>query len=356
MKNPRVEIDLSKIWHNTKEVVKKCSSHNINIMGVTKVLCGDIDAARAMAEGGVSFIADSRIKNIVNLSMIPLPKILLRIPMQSEISEIVKYCDYSLNSEVETISMLSCEALRQGKVHKIILMVDLGDLREGIWFENYDESFQRIAGLKGIEIAGIGTNLTCYGGVIPSKENLTLLSNIADQMRKKYSISLPIVSGGNSSSLHLLDKGSMPSGINNLRIGEAVMLGRETAFGQRIHNMHDDACIFYGEIVEIKHKPSKPIGEIGMDAFGNTPQFEDIGPRYRAIIAAGRQDIDFHGIYPVDDYIKVKGASSDHLILDITECKDRYSVGDEIPFKMSYGCLLRSMTSPYVEKIKLNIL
>jgi len=351
MINPRVEIDLSKIMHNTLQIVNVCAGSNINVMGVTKVFCGDITIAKYMVAGGVRFLADSRIQNIIGLSETDIPKVLLRLPMKSEVEEVVKYADYSLNSEIGTIKRLSRECVRQGKTHKIILMVDLGDLREGVWYEHIDETVKDVVGLEGIELVGIGTNLTCYGGVIPSHKNLSILSNEAEIIRQKYKISLPIVSGGNSSSLHLVYSGEVPGGISNLRIGEAIVLGRETAFGNRIEGLYDDAFTLHGEIIEAKRKPSMPIGNVGMDAFGGTPQFVDRGNRDRAIIAIGRQDIDFQGMIPMDDNVKIVGASSDHLIVDITESGNRYSVGSEISFKVSYGCLLRCMTSPYVKKV-----
>ena len=354
MKNPRIEINLNKVKHNTAEIVKRCNKFNINVAGVTKVFCGNIDIAKSMVEGGVQFLADSRLENIIGMCDIEIPKILLRLPMLSEIEEVIRYADYSLNSEVEIIEKLSFESIKQGKKHKIILMIDLGDLREGVWYENVYEVVDSIAALSGIELAGIGTNLTCYGGVIPSRENLSLLSNIASNIRKTYNIKLPIVSGGNSSSLHLLEKNDMPQGINNLRIGEAIVLGRETAFGDLIDGLYDDAFMLYGEIVEIKKKPSLPIGDIGMDAFGGVPTFIDKGDIYRAIVAVGRQDINLEGMTPVDSSIQIIGASSDHLILDVTGNKDNYKVGSEVPFKISYGCLLQAMTSAYVKKVFIN--
>lgn len=353
MINPRIEINLKKIEHNTGEIVKKCFQHNIEVAGVTKVFCADIDVASAMVKGGVKYLADTRIQNIVKLSSLDVPKMLLRIPMQSEIEDVVRFCDYSLNSEIETIKMISNEALRQGKIHRVILMADLGDLREGIWHEEFCDTVEPIIKLPGVEIAGIGTNLTCYGGVIPSYENLSILCNLSETLKNKYNLNPSIISGGNSSSLYLLEKDEIPECINNLRIGEAIALGRETAYGLKIDNLYDDAVILYAEIIELKYKPSKPIGNIGMDAFGNIPYIEDMGLRDRAILAIGRQDINFEGVTPVDSSIKVIGGSGDHFIIDVTDCNLQYSTGDEIGFKINYGCLLKSMTSPYINKVKI---
>jgi predicted amino acid racemase len=351
MLNPRVQIDLEKLKYNTERICSRCRGEGINVMGVTKAFCGIPEAVNAMVEGGISYIADSRLENLMKLQGLSLPKVLLRIPMQSEVEYVVKYSDLSLNSEVDTIRKISAESLKQGKTHRIILMIDLGDLREGIWFDHIYEVFNCIIGLKGIEIAGIGTNLTCYGGVIPTYENISRLCEIGKSIRAKYGIDVPIISGGNSSSLYLIKRGEMPAGITNLRIGEAILLGRETAFGSRIEGLYDDVFKFIGEIIEVKEKPSVPVGNIGMDAFGCTPAFIDRGIRKRAIIAAGRQDISLEGMFPIDEDIMVIGASSDHLIIDITESKREYKVGSEVEFKISYGCLLQSMTSIYVKKV-----
>lgn len=352
MKNPRIEIDLNKIKYNTEYIVSKCRKIGISVMGVTKAFCGDTDIASSMVDGGVSFLADSRLENIIKLKDIQIPKVMLRIPMQSEVHDVALNCDYSLNSEISTITMLSEESIKLGKKHNIILMIDLGDLREGIWYEDNFDCIKKIKALDGIKIAGIGTNLTCYGGVIPSFENLSKLIEIADIIENIIGYKLEIISGGNSSSLHLVLKGEMPSRINNLRVGEAILLGRETAYGSIIDNLYDDIFMLYGEIIEIKKKPSYPVGEIGVDAFGKTPVFADKGLRLRAILAMGRGDVDFKNIIPIDDSIEIIGGSSDHLILDIQNSKNNYSVGDEIVFKINYGSLLQSMTSHYVKKIK----
>lgn len=351
MDNPRVEVDLYKLKHNSECIVEMCKKNNINVMGVTKVFCAIPQIAEAMVAGGVTFLADSRIENIIGLSNIEIPKVLLRIPMHSEIEQLVTYADYSLNSELSTIEKISKESMKQNKKHKIILMVDLGDLREGVWYEDVGKTVGEIVNLGGIEIAGIGTNLTCYGGVIPSNKNLSVLSDIAVQLREKFKFPIPVVSGGNSSSIHLIEKGQMPSGINNLRIGEAIVLGRETAFGKRLTGLYDDVFTLYGETIEIKNKPSVPLGDVGMDAFGGTPKFVDKGMRNRAIIAIGRQDIKFDDLIPVDKNVQVLGASSDHLIIDITDSNKDYAVGKEIAFRMGYGSLLHSMTSRYVRKV-----
>lgn len=348
---PRVEVNLNKLKENANFLAKLSEKHGIKIMGVTKCFCAIPELSKALIEGGVEYIADSRIENLIKLKDLNVKKVLLRIPMQSEAELVVKYADYSQNSELETLKLLGAKALEIGKIHKVILMVDLGDLREGIWPEDVDGFVAEAIKIEGIKIVGFGVNLTCYGGVIPDENNLGRLVEIAKKMQEKYDLDLEIISGGNSSSLYLLLENRLPKGINNLRLGEALLLGRETAFGNFVNVLHKDVFILKAEIIELKEKPSVPIGNIGMDAFGQKPHFEDKGIMKRAIVAMGRQDIDPSGLIPLDQDISIVGASSDHTILDVTHSKREYKVGDTVEFVMEYGALLRAMTSEYVKKV-----
>ncbi|WDV44155.1 ornithine racemase Orr [Clostridiaceae bacterium M8S5] len=351
MSYPCIEMDLNKIKHNTKVLIDMCNKNNVDIAAVTKVFCANKEVVEAIVSCGIKYLADSRINNLKQLQHIDLKKILLRLPMQSRVNEIVKYADISLNSEIETVKLLSKAALELGKIHGVILMLDLGDLREGLFNEEkVDEFVNNIKKLDGVKLIGIGTNLTCYGGVIPKYDNLSKLSYYKKKIEDMIGYDLEIISGGNSSNIYLLQEGNMPSDINMLRLGEALALGRETAFGNQIENMYDDCFIMKAELIELQEKPSVPIGEIGMDAFGNKPEFEDKGIIKRAICAIGRQDISLEDIIPLDKDISIIGGSGDHLLLDVTKCKD-YKVGDVISFKLTYTGILRSSTSEYVDKV-----
>ena len=347
---PKVIIDLKTIRENVKNIVDLCNKQGIKVAGVTKVFCANTDIVNAYIDGGVSYLADSRIQNLIKLKDFHIPKIMLRLPMKSEAESIVEYADISLNSELDTIEILSKKAIEKNRIHKIILMVDLGDLREG-YFEKelLFTDIEKITELKGVQIIGLGTNLTCYGGVIPTSEILDKLIKLGDEIEEKYNIELEIISGGNSSSIHLLKKKGL-YGINNLRLGESFVLGNETAYGEQIEGTSNDAFILQAEVIEAKKKPSIPTGELGRDAFGNIPVFVDRGVRKRIICAIGKQDVDVDSLEPLDEEIIILGGSSDHLILDGTDSEVDYKVGDIIEFKMSYGGILRTMTSEYVAK------
>jgi predicted amino acid racemase len=351
MHYPALKINLEKLKHNTKVLAEKCNRLGIDIVPVTKVYCGMPEVAKASVAAGAKMLADSRIENIIKLKEFDVPKMLLRIPMLSQVEEIVEHVDISLNSEYEVIKALSEKALEKGKVHKIILMIDLGDLREGEWNETAVDFAGRIIELKGVKLVGVGTNLTCYGAVIPNSENLGLLVKLAEEIESRYGIKLDIISGGNSSSIHLVEKGQVPCRINQLRLGESIVLGTESAYGERIEGTYGDVFTYVAEIVELKEKPSVPTGETGMDAFGEKPVFVDRGIRKRAIFATGRQDVKVDGLTPKDKDAIILGASSDHLIVDVSDCKKEYKVGDVMEFELSYGALLAASTSEYVSKV-----
>lgn len=351
MSYPRLVINPNIVKNNTETLVNLTAKYGIEVAGVTKGFCAHPQLVKAYIEGGVKYLADSRVQNLKRLSAFDIPKIMLRIPMKSEVHDIVKYSDISLNSEIETIKALSLAAMNQNKTHKIILMVDLGDLREGYLDE--DELFNAVSEiiqLKGIELIGLGVNFTCYGGVIPNKRILDRLNDMVQRIEDKYSINLKVVSGGNSSSIYLLGKENI-IGTNNLRLGETLIFGTESAYGRQVDGTSPNAFTLEVEIIEIKSKPSVPTEEIGKDAFGKVPTFVDRGIRKRILCAVGKQDIDCDTIYPYDKDLIILGGSSDHLIIDCSDSKIDYKIGDIIKFNIHYVSLLRIMTSEYVDKV-----
>lgn len=350
---PRLLINIEKVRNNAQVLRMLCLNNGIEPMAVSKVYCAHPEISKAMVDSGYTMIADSRIENLKALRNLDTKRVLLRLPMLSEVDEVVQNADLSLNSEPQTLKALSASAVKAGLIHEVMLMVDLGDLREGVLPEDLNVLVELALSLPNIKLVGLGVNLTCYGGVIPDDSNLGELVTLAHKAEKEFDFKFKWISGGNSSSLYKLTDNSMPEGINNLRLGEAIVLGRETAYGTTIADTHDDAFILEAQIIELKEKNSLPTGKIGMDAFGGTPKFVDRGRMKRAIIAIGRQDVRPEGLMPMLAGIEIIGASSDHLILDVTHVEETLSVGDVLTFKVDYGALLSLFTSNYVEKIKL---
>ncbi|MFZ5647891.1 MAG: alanine/ornithine racemase family PLP-dependent enzyme [Bacillota bacterium] len=353
MTRPRMEISPSAIKENTQCIVKRLKSFNCQVVGVTKSCCGDPVVARSMLDGGVSMIGDSRLENINKMRQagINTDFMLLRLPMLSEVESVVDTADVSLNSEIEVIRSLSSCAKAKGKVQRIILMVDLGDLREGVWPSDLIKTVQRVIDLPGIHLEGIGANFACYGGVIPTREKIDQLIGLKEQISAVCGYSAPVVSGGNSANLQMIWNGETPFGVNQLRIGEGILLGRETVQRKPLQGLRQDAFTLFAEIIEIKEKQSVPIGETGQDVMGKRPNFPDKGFRLRAILALGRQDVYTEGLAPCAANINIIGSSSDHLIVDVTDSDIRWRIGMEIPFSVDYAALMSAMASPYIEKV-----
>lgn len=352
---PLITVDLSKLSHNLNYLCNLCHSNGLTTAIVTKVFCADNQITELISNSDADFFADSRLSNLKNCPG-NKPKILLRISSPSFIRDVVKYSDISLQSEVHTIKLLGDAASELGKKHKIVIMIDLGDLREGIFFDRTDEIYRacdEVLANKNLELYGIGTNLTCYGGILPDNKNLGNLVSIADMIRKKYSIELPFVSGGNSSTLEFLKSGGVPKGITNLRLGESFVLGNDTAVCKVMDGLYGDALTLKAELIEKKKKPSKPIGTSGKNAFGEEVHFDDHGEMIRGILAIGRQDMDIEGIHCIDEKISVIGASSDHLLVDLSN-NNSYNIGDVLEFTMEYGAVLHGFTSSYVDKEYIN--
>jgi len=347
-----LEIDLDKIKDNSRILVEKCRPLGIEILGVTKGFSALPRIVEAMVTGGISDLADSRLENIISLRKKGFSQsmTLLRIPRLSAVKKVVQLTDYSVNSEYSVIRELSDAAAAEDRKHKIVLMVDVGDLREGVLPDDAFEMARSISKLDGVILSGIGTNMGCYGGILPTMDNLNMLMDIAKKIKKKVGIELDIISGGGTSSLRLIETGEMPEGINQLRIGEGILLGTDTTHNEVIPWLHPDAFVLRAEVIEVKTKPSVPIGEVGLDAFGNTPCFEDKGLRKRAIVSLGRQDVNVDGLIPSDPNMYVLGASSDHLIVDVTDAAVDIAVGDQISFKLNYQGLLFLCNSKYVRK------
>ena len=351
MNCPQLRIDLEKFVRNAVHLSELLKGKGIGFHFVTKCFCAYEPMVHALADAGFRDFADSRLENLEALKRYTRSALLVRMPMISEASDVVCLADISLNSELDTIRALSDAALAQGRVHGVVLMVELGDLREGVMPEDVPEIVDRILGLKGVRLSGVGVNFNCYGGVIPDREKLERLVGIVREEQRRHGIELDCVSGGNSGSLYLLLNGDMPEGINHLRIGEALLLGRDTSFGRPIPNLSPDVFSLSCELIECKTKPSLPTGQRGLNAAGELPCFEDRGMIRRAILAIGGQDVAVSGLGPLISGVDFLGNSSDHAIFDVTHAEREVQVGDTLEFSTTYRALNTLFTSKYVHKV-----
>ncbi len=350
----RVTINLEALQHNFQVIDGWMKDHGSTWTLVTKVLCGHADTIKGLELLGVRSMADSRLANleVVRETVPDVETWYLRVPHWPAIADIVRLADVSLNTELETIHAINEEAGKQGKVHKIIVMIELGDLREGILPGALVDFYKAIFELPNIEVWGIGANLGCLSGTVPNVDQLTQLMMYRELLELKFNKKLPMISAGASSVLPLLLEGSVPHEINNFRIGEALFLGTDLVNSGTLEGLRDDAVTLEADIAEIKEKSLVPLGETtSMSPFEAFKQ-EDTQPGergLRAVITMGQLDTEMGGLTPLNPNHQVVGASSDLSVVSVTEAEG-LRVGDTIRFRPSYGALVRLMAGKYVTK------
>lgn len=349
---PLLEVDLDKLRENLAALAERCHDSSVEIAGVVKGATALPEIARVFAQSGVRFVATSRVDQLRSMrdAGIEVPLMLIRVPMLTEVEDVAALSDASLQSDIAVIRALNAAARRQGKVHQVMLMIDLGDLREGFWDaeELVDAAVEIETELKNLRLIGVGVNLSCYGSVKPNARNMQGLVSLACDVEKAIGRPLEYVSGGASTSMYMVLNGTMPYRVNLLRLGEIVLTGQ--IYGCSPDFTHKDVFTLKAEVVECRDKPSFPVGELTVDAFGKAARYEDRGIRRRALAAVGRVDYgDFADIRPRMPGVEILGASSDHTILDVEAVKGQIKVGDVLEFDVGYPALVYLTNTRSVE-------
>ncbi len=349
MSTPRIATDLGKIEQNTRILVDRLAPVGIRVTAVTKAVLGSPEVAAAMLRGGACGLGDSRVPNLVRLGGLdPSPALtLIRSPMLSQVDRVVVAADISLNTESAVLAALDRAASDGQRTHGVVLMVELGDLREGIAVDDVSEAVRAVLGHPALRLVGLGANLACQHGVVPDDRNMGVLTRLVYDIEARHAISLGVVSGGNSANLSWALSTDDVGRIDELRLGEALLLGVDPLYRTPIAGLHTDAFTLTAEIIEVATKPAQPWGDRAQAAFGEAPARTGGGTVRQAILALGRQDVDLAGLRPPPG-VTILGMSSDHLVVDLGD--HSVAVGDEIDFGVDYSALVRAMTSPFVTK------
>lgn len=350
-----ITLNTDKLKENYDYLENLFGKENIKWSVVSKVLCGNKLYITELLKLGIDQICDSRIINLKIIKSIKpeVETIFIKPPAKHTIPDIVKYADISVNTELETIKLLSLEAQKQNKTHKVIIMIELGELREGVMREEFINFYSQVFELKNIEVVGIGANLTCLYGVLPNHDKLIQLSLYEQLVEAKFNKQIPFVSGGSSVTIPLIFQNLLPKGINHFRVGETLFLGTDVYHNTTLKNMNSDVFLLYTEIIELIEKPMVPMGEFGKNVEGDTYEVDKdlIGKTsYRAILDIGLLDVESEHLYPKDKSIELAGASSDMIVIDLKENEKNYKVGDWIEFRLDYMGVLRLLNSQYVNK------
>ena len=363
MSCPCIKINLNKIADNAIFINDRCVQSGISVIGVTKSILADINIVKTLKKSGIKIFGDSRLLNLKKLRNYfgyGQELVMLRTPMLSECEDLLDICDTSFQTELETVRLLSQICSRKKITHNIVIMIEMDDRREGInpaeAFEFFDKVYRNY---KNINITGLGTNARCISKKKPRLKSIENLISLRDKIKEIYNYRIPIISGGNSSLWNYISSGTLPDGVNQVRLGEAILIGNETAGYEKIEGLYDDCFTLECEVIEVKERK----GEI-----------------YKAILALGLQDVSFRHITIKDPFYKIVGQSSDHTVLELKKefycfkssstsqdslaSYDNFknssinyptsftelNVGSIINFKLDYFGLLSCMTSPFVIK------
>ena len=350
-----ITLNKKKLNDNYQSLDKLFESNNIEWSIVAKLLCGNTTYLEALMELGIKQICDSRITNLKIIKSInpEIETVFIKPPAKRYVSKIIQYADVSFNTEFETIQLLSDAAVKLNKTHKIVIMIELGELREGVMREQFIEFYSKVFELPNIEVAGIGANLTCMNGVLPNHDKLIQLCLYKELVEARFNRKIPYISGGASVTIPLIERGLLPAGVNHFRVGETLFLGTDVYNNSPFDHMHNDVFKLYAEIIELNDKPMVPSGELGYNLMGETKEISDThegSHSYRAIVDVGLLDVEDGSICPIHDDMKIAGASSDMIVIDLGENKRGLEVGNLIEFSLNYMGILRLMNSDYIDK------
>ncbi len=348
MNFPCIKINLRKISNNARLINDRCTLKGISVVAVTKSILADIDIAKTLKKSGINIFGDSRLENLVKLRKYfgyGQELVLLRTPMISECEKMLEVCDTSMQTELPTVKKISDICERKNRKHNIIIMIEMDDKREGISARQvipfFDEVLKKYPRIK---VKGLSTNARCISRRRPRIKSIENLIEIKKKIISRYNYEIPVISGGNSSIWKYIEEDSIPEGVNEVRIGEAIFIGNETSDYEKINGTYDDSFMLEAEIIERKVKN---------------------GFVYRFIIALGIQDVPYKHLIMQDPCYDIIAQSSDHTVIGLKKnylekmIKDKTDgliprmpeIGDKIIFKIDYFGVMFSMTSPFIKKI-----
>lgn len=344
-----------RIVSNIRALSSYLAQYDIQWTLVAKVLGGDDDVLRSLLDDealeGVHSIADARVSGLKTMKEIrpEVRTMYLKPPAISLAEEVVRYADVSLNSSRTTIRALDREARRQGKTHDVIVMIEMGELREGVIRDNVLSFYSEVFDLPNINVLGIGTNLGCMYGVEPNYDKLIQLSLFKQLIEARFDHPLPLVSGSSSIALPFVGTEKLPAGVNHLRIGEAAFFGTSPLYNEPFRDLSTDTFAFAADVIETAEKDTLPDGTINDAAIGQVAAPAGASGRMqRCIVDFGMMDVDADNVSPLDEDVTFAGTTSDMTVYDITRSSELYRVGDALRFRPNYMAVARLMHSKYI--------
>ncbi len=352
----QIELNRKSLKHNFEFLDKTMNRYGIDWGIVSKLLCGNKDFLLELVALNPPEVHDSRLSTLEMIAKIAphIQRVYIKPPPLNAIKRLVACADVSFNTHIKTIKKINEEAVRQGVIHKIIIMIELGDLREGVMPENVIAFYKEVFELSNIEVIGLGANFNCLNGILPSKDKLIQLSLYKELINAKFDTNIKWVSAGSSITLPLLKKKQVPAGCNHFRIGETLYFGNDIYNKQPLKSMMQDVFVLRAEVIELREKPKVAVGEQGTNLLGEQPEvdYSQLGENsVRAILDLGVLDVAPDDLTPMDKGAKILGGSSDMIVVDLMENPKGIKLGDTLSFHISYTGVLSVMNSRYIDKV-----
>lgn len=168
-----ITLNRTKLTHNYEFLDRMFRRHRIEWAVVVKLLCGNELYLREVLQLNPRQLCDARISNLKVVKKLSpdTETVYIRPAPLRNIAAVVRYADISFNTQVRTLKKLSEEAVQQGKIHKVVVVVELGERREGVMRSQIVDFYEKVRVLPNLRIVGLGPISPVFRGCFPIGPN-----------------------------------------------------------------------------------------------------------------------------------------------------------------------------------------
>lgn len=349
---PILRIDAAKLRSNLAYVKAECDRRGVALMGVVKGCHAHPGICRLFAEAGIAALGAARVRHAAPIAAAGCAPWMVALPPVHRAGDVARSFPVSFNSEAATLEALSAAAGAARVRHEVMLMVEVGDLREGVMPGQVVEVARRCLELEHrfFGFKGLAAHFGCMSGLIPTPDSVGRLIHAAEAVQAALGRRPEALSVGGSDFLRLVEAGPLHPGITQVRMGYAMLLGKHPDSLDGHPRLVRDAVLFEAEVLEVKDKPSMPFGITGINAFGERLSFVDRGVRKRAVLGFGALETESRGLVPVLPGMELIGVNSNYSVYDVTDCPVEVLPGQRLRFRMNYKALAQAFHSGLVDK------
>lgn len=347
----RLWMDPARLGANVEVAVRLAAERGCNVLPVTKVIQSRPDLLSRVPGGWNWPVADVSVANLKALDRIDTgDKVLLR-PRFSDIPGAVIHADRIFLSDPDMARAIARarEACMPGRPLDIMLMVEAGDLRDGIPLDAVSAVLADLSAEPGMRLEGLAVNFGCLAGVLPGEPVLARVAEACRQLRLSSGLKLPVLSLGGTVCWEPLREGLVPPEFNEIRMGEALFFGWNTSRGIPVPEFDPRVFTLDLEVLEIWEKDVPPSSGDGLNAFGESVVQVLTGLRHRAVLEGGENLSPWKHIRCMVQGAVPVGASHEYTVLDCEDARVLPRPGECVSFSPAYEAVTRCFLSPMTE-------